>query len=49
VGLVIDLPTLKKLINKASCEFLLSLITTGYNPLAGVESKSEKDSKEKDS
>jgi hypothetical protein len=48
-GLVIDLITLKKLINKASCEFLQSLITSGVNPLGGDVKSSEKDSKEKDS
>lgn len=45
-GFIIDIPTLKKLLNRTSCEFILSLIQgTGVAPGAqAIAEKSEKDS-----
>jgi hypothetical protein len=44
-GFIIDIPTLKKLLNRSSCEFILSLIQgTGVAPGAQpIVEKSEKD------
>ena len=45
-GFIIDIPTLKKLLNRSTCEFILSLIQgTGIAPgMTSPVEKGEKDS-----